>query len=118
MIAGQPLSLVDRPALGIPPTKKAKCIDPSVTKDGTRAHASTTSREKNSAPRAPFPLDLPRPSPVPNVGPSKRPPSPLGNDEAPNSKKIKSSDTICMVCGKSPHHLVKDCPIVLQGPKA
>ncbi|KAI0936745.1 hypothetical protein AcV5_004808 [Taiwanofungus camphoratus] len=67
----------------------------------------------------------PRPQPLPRVsnaivnaaaGPSKRSPSPRPL-ESPRKKKFREGPSLCAVCGRSPHHLVKDCPVVAQGPK-
>ncbi|RDB29203.1 Chromatin remodeling factor mit1 [Hypsizygus marmoreus] len=54
------------------------------------------------------------------AGPSKRPPSPSMMDEQSKMKKAKSSmssasSAPCAVCGKTPHHLIKNCPLVAQG---
>ncbi|KAF5384826.1 hypothetical protein D9615_001372 [Tricholomella constricta] len=53
------------------------------------------------------------------AGPSKRPASPTIAEQA-KPKKIKTSVSSlpCPVCERSPHHLVKDCPIVAEGTRS
>jgi chromodomain-helicase-DNA-binding protein 4 len=115
LIAGQPLYIVDHPASGIP-TKKPN-VDNSSTWSSIQPHA-TTSRDINATSVAPFPLDISvRSSPASTAGPSKRPSS-LSHNEGPSKKKVKPSTAGCVVCGQTPHHLVKDCPVVAQGPKS
>lgn len=53
----------------------------------------------------------------PTASSSKRPVSPSANLPT-KKKKINDNDPVCVVCGQSPHHLVKDCPLVMEGPKA
>ncbi|KAF8640689.1 hypothetical protein AX17_000345 [Amanita inopinata Kibby_2008] len=48
-------------------------------------------------------------------GLSKRPASPV---EDSTKKRLKPSVSSCPICRHSPHHLVKDCPIVAEGPKS
>jgi len=47
--------------------------------------------------------------------PSKRT-SPFPDNSSMNKRPKQSVDLSCVVCGRTPHHLVKDCPIVIEGP--
>ncbi|KAG6854234.1 hypothetical protein C0991_009252 [Blastosporella zonata] len=55
------------------------------------------------------------------AGSSKRPPSPSRTEQA----KIKKAKTavpapppVCPICEQTPHHLIKDCPLVVAGPQS
>jgi chromodomain-helicase-DNA-binding protein 4 len=71
------------------------------------------------------PPSLMQPKPVPRqflnatAGPSKRPGSPRLEEPVKKKKANPPADPLsspfCPVCNKSPHHLVKDCPLVTQG---
>ncbi|PFH54826.1 hypothetical protein AMATHDRAFT_134744 [Amanita thiersii Skay4041] len=88
LIAGQPLHPL--PAFSIPPSRLApqsKLTRPSVSSYETNGH------QWNRA--------------------TKRPASPA-NDS--NRKKIKATTVLsCPICDRIPHHLVKDCPVILEG---
>lgn len=50
---------------------------------------------------------------------SKRP-MPSGDlPDTHQHKKVKETGRMipCVVCGRAPHHLVKDCPVVAEGPR-
>ncbi|OBZ79352.1 Chromatin remodeling factor mit1 [Grifola frondosa] len=132
LIYGQPLQLVETPPS--PQRKKPKMVttsaasesSTSVKKDQTRKVDSTAS--KTVAPQAvvapPRPAQVkPKPRATNGTmagavaGPSKRARSPLQFTDVPKKKVKESSPSSCAICGRSPHHLVKDCPIVAEGPK-
>ena len=48
-------------------------------------------------------------------GSLKRPGSPVGETTNKKPKPIPAS--CCPICNRSPHHLVKDCPVVAAGPQ-
>ncbi|KAG6885408.1 hypothetical protein C0993_002141 [Termitomyces sp. T159_Od127] len=51
---------------------------------------------------------------------SKRPASPTTVEQG-KAKKTKTTSTPslpCLVCEKTPHHLIKNCPIVINGPQS
>lgn len=48
-------------------------------------------------------------------GSLKRPGSPAGETAKKKPKPIPASR--CPICNRSPHHLVKDCPVVAAGPQ-
>ncbi|CDO72994.1 hypothetical protein BN946_scf185007.g48 [Trametes cinnabarina] len=52
------------------------------------------------------------------AGSSKRPSSPVPRIDSPRSKKAKETarEVGCVVCGRAPLHLVKECPVVAAGP--
>jgi len=68
------------------------------------------------------PRPVPHASSTPNAvaGPSKRSLSPVPSTSSqPKKKRVKDRSTnSCAICGRSPHHLAKDCPIVAEGPKS
>ncbi|KAF8634457.1 hypothetical protein AX15_000900 [Amanita polypyramis BW_CC] len=49
-------------------------------------------------------------------GPLKRPPSP-SDDTGKKKPKPSPPASTCPICNRSPHHLVKDCPVVVAGPQ-
>src|ERR1700733_10179694 len=111
LIDGQPLHLLDKPSSvpNPPPKKKSKHVHPA------SASAIQHSTSNGKAAASTFPVDL---SPRLVASSSKRTSSPLPS-EGPSSKKQKfqPSPSNCVVCGRFPFHLVKDCPTVLEGPK-
>ena len=52
---------------------------------------------------------------VQSAGSLKRPGSPANETAKKKPKSIPTSS--CPICNRSPHHLVKDCPIVTAGPQ-
>jgi hypothetical protein len=44
-------------------------------------------------------------------------PSPFGDHQSGNNKPRQVDTPSCIICGSVPAHLIKDCPIVLAGPK-
>lgn len=48
-------------------------------------------------------------------GSLKRPSSPTGETAKKKTKPTPAS--CCLICNRSPHHLVKDCPVVAAGPQ-
>lgn len=53
------------------------------------------------------------------TGSSKRALSPIpAADPVQKKKRVGGVElSECVICGRSPHHLVKDCPLVAEGPK-
>ncbi|GBE77743.1 hypothetical protein SCP_0106250 [Sparassis crispa] len=113
LIFGQPLRLVEKP-----PRKKHKKHQSSSAKHDMNPTtfqsvmsmplpSSTTSQ----APR------LPSGTTNAVAGPSKRTLSPLLASDAPKKRPREGGPSTCVVCGQSPHHLVKDCPTVAEGSK-
>ncbi|TFK56559.1 hypothetical protein OE88DRAFT_1730039 [Heliocybe sulcata] len=99
LIHGQPLLLLNAPSL----SHKHKVKSPNMPAGvSTSAKAGPSNAATSSSALA---------------GPSKRPPSPLPSTSSKKSKHT-GGQTPCSVCGRSPHHLVKDCPVVAEGPKS
>ncbi|EPQ60503.1 hypothetical protein GLOTRDRAFT_68181 [Gloeophyllum trabeum ATCC 11539] len=102
LIHGQPLLLVDPPARSENiHREKPRTDKPSAVSAELSATAGPSSVKAAGV----------------VAGPSKRPSSPL---QGSNLKKAKHTpgDTPCVICGRLPHHLVKDCPVVAEGPKS
>lgn len=72
-----------------------------------------TGTDKERKSKSVDPLLVSRPTPLP-APPSKRGLSPVA--EASPSKKLKSSVNRCSAC-RGPIHAIKDCPVVVQGPR-
>ncbi|KAI9057725.1 hypothetical protein FKP32DRAFT_1597935 [Trametes sanguinea] len=140
LIYGQPLHLVETPPQPspVPLQRKAQTGSHQLSTAGHHAsngvHAAagpsrngvrnpSTSAARPQPPAVPKPRATPRLPQVPNVnavaGSSKRPPSPVPRTDTPRSKKAKetSGQSRCVVCG-GPSHLVKECPVVAQGPSS
>ncbi|KAH9942923.1 SNF2 family N-terminal domain-containing protein [Amylocystis lapponica] len=114
LIYDQPLTLVETTTTDAPPRKKHKQDQKAVP---SQDHASA-SKAGTSAPIAgqkPRLLGVTATNAA--AGPSKRALSPDHDLGAPHKKKVKDNNSSCVVCGRSPHHLVKDCPAVAEGPK-
>ncbi|RPD57040.1 hypothetical protein L227DRAFT_552450 [Lentinus tigrinus ALCF2SS1-6] len=142
LIYGQPLHLVEMPPqrTAAPPPKKHKHeggnTRPSahlVARSAISPHATQLiagpSHMNDSAPVAgPSATAVGTPEAVPHISKtanatsssSKRPKPPGDSVEGPQNKKAKESGRMvsCVVCGRTPHHLVKDCPVVAQGPQS
>ena len=133
LIYGQPLHLVEAPSvLPAPqPAKKLKAnnhasrlvdqTQPSSTTGGSADPADQPgpSRMNGSLPTAaPPPGSEPRMSHTTTTGPSKRPTPPTLKVGFPDLKKGQENGAQppCIVCGGSPVHWLKDCPVVAQGP--
>ncbi|PCH33925.1 hypothetical protein WOLCODRAFT_130070 [Wolfiporia cocos MD-104 SS10] len=134
LIQGQPLHLVERPAKPVapPPRKKQKIAaspalprnDAVPVRNGVSAGSSKSRQSpsngqfNNNMKSQPGPSKLPDASQrhwTVNVGPSS---GSLPFVHASDSYKRRSRDTTasCPICGRSPHHLVKDCAVVAEGP--
>ena len=112
LIDGQPLHLLSKTeaAPKLPPNKKSKHAH-SASTFGIQHFASTAKAAINT-----FPMGLSSSGPV--ASSSKRALPPLPTEEpSSKKKKVESAPSSCVVCGRSPFHLVKDCPTVLEGPK-
>ncbi|KAJ7786129.1 SNF2 family DNA-dependent ATPase [Mycena metata] len=98
LVLGQPLEVVERSTAELPKKKPR----PSKAFEQV-AQSSSSSAARPTPPNA-------------VASSSKRPlsPAPVSN---PPRKKSKPSGS-CPVCQKSPHHLVKDCPVVTEGSKS
>ncbi|KAJ7706367.1 SNF2 family N-terminal domain-containing protein [Mycena rosella] len=112
LILGQPLEIVVRSAPGLPPKKKTKPAPsrPTATAPGPSTAAGNSVASSSTAP--------PQPQTNAVAGSSKRAPSPVPVANPPLKKPRQSSSHACIICEASPHHLAKDCPLVLQGPKS
>ncbi|KAF8078789.1 SNF2 family DNA-dependent ATPase [Lyophyllum atratum] len=127
LIAGQPLH----------PLRKSENVPPVTVQNSSSkaAYDPTASSRQQAGPSNIAPGELTRPSVSSSItavrqtanavaGPSKRPASPsAATADGPKLKKTKTSSTPafslpCPVCERSPHHLVKHCPIVAQGPQS
>lgn len=142
LIYGQPLHLVEHPLKDQdpPPRKRSKQEGSNgsslslstVRKTNGRPGSAQAGGSKMTAAPLLRPQGIPSPAfPVadnaqnlyktsasnPTASSSKRPVSPSANLPT-KKKKINDNDPVCVVCGQSPHHLVKDCPLVMEGPKA
>ncbi|KAJ6574934.1 hypothetical protein B0H19DRAFT_1371843 [Mycena capillaripes] len=109
LVLGQPLEVVERSKADLPPKKKSKppaapgqTSRPSTVTGNSVASSSTTHPPAQSNAVA---------------SSSKRTLSPTPTANPPHKKPRPSSSSTCIICGTSPHHLAKDCPVVLEGPK-
>ncbi|KAJ7169708.1 SNF2 family DNA-dependent ATPase [Mycena filopes] len=100
LVLGQPLEVVDRSLVPELPKKKPR---PSAAPD----HAAQSS--SSSTPR------VTPPNAVASSSKRALSPAPAAN---PPRKKTKQQSGSCPVCQKSPHHLIKDCIVVSEGPKS
>ncbi|EIW64252.1 uncharacterized protein TRAVEDRAFT_158327 [Trametes versicolor FP-101664 SS1] len=138
LIYGQPLHLVEAPPQpSAVPLQKATRVDtPSArpaaqaTPNGIRPTAGPSkngvSQPSTSKPQPSIAAVQIPPPPIPRIskpsnavaGSSKRPPSPVPTNDVPKAKKVKEmvGQPPCVVCGRVPHHLLKDCPVVAKGP--
>jgi chromodomain-helicase-DNA-binding protein 4 len=107
LIDGQPLHLLDETiSVPNPPLKKSKHMHSTSVPHSTSNGKSVA----NS-----FPMSMPPPGPVAF---SKRTSSPIPTEQHSSKKhKVQPAPSSCVLCGRSPFHLVKDCPTVLEGPK-
>ncbi|KAJ7487418.1 SNF2 family DNA-dependent ATPase [Mycena galericulata] len=105
LVLGQPLEVVERSTVV---TKKAKSPD-----QASRPFVTSTAAPGNSSSAA-------RPPPPQTnaiASSSKRALSPDPGNSA-QKKPRQSVSQACIICGKTPHHLAKDCPVVSEGPKS
>ncbi|KZT02402.1 uncharacterized protein LAESUDRAFT_661821 [Laetiporus sulphureus 93-53] len=136
LIYNQPLHLVEHPSkvadLSNEKHKKEKpTTSTSISSHNDQASSSSASR-KEEAQTSDFrangthvivgsstagPQPVPRPSYwKATAGPAKRASSPTPVAGLPPKRTKLKTDAACAVCGRSPHHLIKDCPIVAEGP--
>lgn len=112
LIDGQPLHLLDSmPSIPKPPPRKNKHAHSSASISSVQNSTSHTKLDNGTALTG-------KPWPGPTTSSSKRGSSPP--TEEPSLKKTKLLPQVtssCVVCGHSPHHLVKDCPTILEGSK-
>ncbi|KAI0720008.1 SNF2 family N-terminal domain-containing protein [Cerioporus squamosus] len=145
LIYGQPLHLVEMPSqkTTAPPAKKHKHDGGNARLPGQVASGSAMPRHAvqpiagpsrmndsipsaglsaASATAATMPEAVQRISKTANAISSspKRPRPTGGSTDTTQHKKAKESGGTnpCVVCGRAPHHLVKDCPVVAQGPQS
>ncbi|KAA1471579.1 hypothetical protein DENSPDRAFT_799677 [Dentipellis sp. KUC8613] len=140
LIADQPLRLLD-PAIPAPPpipTKKpvvrqdaisarsAHAPEPRKSDQASKltngsSHGSSSKQRSIMAKPAAAPQPVAGPSSVPisNTSSSTLKRSAISTENGePKRKRTKMDTSMCPVCGKSPLHLIKDCPIVAEGPKS
>ncbi|KAJ7932575.1 SNF2 family DNA-dependent ATPase [Mycena leptocephala] len=106
LVLGQPLEVVERSTADLPPKKKPKPPTAPEQTSGPSANAVASS----SSSRPPAPSNAVASS-------SKRTLSPAPTANPPQKKSRPSASLTCIICGTSPHHLAKDCPVVSEGPK-
>ncbi|KAI0361386.1 hypothetical protein OH77DRAFT_1417635 [Trametes cingulata] len=138
LIYGQPLHLVEAPPQpsAVPLQKKPRADiraslpgAPPPPTTGTQHTAGplqsgvrppTQSLPRTSLAAAKIPPAIPHISKPSNAvaGSSKRPSSPVPIADAPKAKKAKEpkGQSVCAVCGRAPQHLIKECPVVAEGP--
>lgn len=98
LIDGQPLHLLEVTLpLAMSPSKQKAHLGPL---------SSTTFGST-------FPMDD---VPAPRVSTSKRSSPALADEPSSKRKKVQQVPSTCAVCDR-PHHLIKDCPTVAEGPK-
>ncbi|KDQ63375.1 hypothetical protein JAAARDRAFT_169132 [Jaapia argillacea MUCL 33604] len=97
LIHGQPLHLIGVPLRQSDPTRTNK----SHHKKHAAGEASRKAQTNGNA----------------VAGPSSKRPSEEPSHGGAN-KKAKTSGGACVICGRTPSHLIKDCPIVALGPKS
>ncbi|GLB35984.1 putative class II histone deacetylase complex subunits 2 and 3 [Lyophyllum shimeji] len=118
LIAGQPLHPL-RKSENIPPPS-AQNLGPKAAEGPiTSSRSAQVPGPPQPHPAAPLTTEI-RQSSNAVAGPSKRPASPSHTEQSkPKKSKISSTSALpCPVCEQVPHHLVKDCPLVAQGPKS
>ncbi|KAJ7654999.1 SNF2 family DNA-dependent ATPase [Mycena polygramma] len=113
LVLGQPLEIVERSVADLPPRKKSK---PTAAPDQT-ARASGPSSTPAGNPTASSSTARPPAQSNAVASSSKRTLSPTPAANPPHKKPRPSSSLSCIICGSSPHHLAKDCPVVSEGPK-
>ncbi|KAJ7783591.1 SNF2 family DNA-dependent ATPase [Mycena maculata] len=111
LVLGQPLEVVERfgPSLKKP---KAPTHDQTSRPSGSSTAAGNSVASSSNA--------TARPAPQTNAvaSSSKRALSPAPAGNSPQKRSRQSLSQACIICGKSPHHLAKDCSVVLEGPKS
>ncbi|KAI0322695.1 hypothetical protein OF83DRAFT_1092474 [Amylostereum chailletii] len=129
LIHGQPLRLLEM-GTHLPPAPPRPAIASTVTSLTPRAQPTPSLSNNRSKPVVSPRLHAPNTSArTPSVaqssvaGPSRVVSSPMKRVTHPTSpehgvvrKRAKNDGTVCVVCGRSPHHLIKDCPTVAEGP--
>ncbi|KAI0375223.1 hypothetical protein BV20DRAFT_1110377 [Pilatotrama ljubarskyi] len=114
----KPRTDVQKPLPAAPPPSTGTQPTAGPSKNGVLHTNQSASRSSITA--AQIPPAIPRISKPVNAiaSSSKRPPSPVPVGEPPKAKKAKElqGQSACPVCGRTPHHLIKDCPVVAKGP--
>jgi predicted CopG family antitoxin len=118
----------------VPKAKPRPELDaPGVVETGrVFASSSTQGSSINAIPRPPATLPHPgsvndrgprpiadtafRPTLNSTAGPSHKRPSPFNDIPSTVKKSKKAGKTLCAICGNSPSHLIKSCPLVVAGP--
>ncbi|KAI0673358.1 hypothetical protein C8Q78DRAFT_968243 [Trametes maxima] len=129
LIYGQPLHLIETPPqpravpLQTAPRVDAQVFRPVATPAQPAAAGPSTSSLMQHTVSLTTPIttaNFPRHTNPTNAvaSSSKRPSSPVHMAEAPRAKKAKDAagKGTCIVCGRTPYHLIKSCPVVAQGP--
>ncbi|KAI0654200.1 SNF2 family N-terminal domain-containing protein [Cubamyces menziesii] len=138
LIYGQPLHLVETPPQpAVMPVQKKPKPDIQNTRPAVQATANGLQPAAGPStngltPSNPFTAARPRSTATLQVqsmpriskpstaiaSSSKRPSSPVPAIDPPKTKKPRDANgqSVCVVCGRSPLHLIKDCPVVAQGP--
>ncbi|KAJ7102108.1 SNF2 family DNA-dependent ATPase [Mycena belliarum] len=113
LILGQPLDIVERFSPDLPAKKKIK---PTNNERSSRLSGASTAAGNPKATTSKIP---PQAQANAVAGSSKRAlsPAPVGNSPSKKPRQ-SSSQASCIICESSPHHLAKDCPVVLEGPKS
>ncbi|KAI0068286.1 hypothetical protein BV25DRAFT_1987089 [Artomyces pyxidatus] len=106
LIHGQPLRLIEPIAIRSSPQRPYR--NPNVDASPLAMHSTASQTRVDD-------MSLAGPSATPNdrPKPSKRPSLPFTDDQS--RKKARTNSSRCVVCGKAPHHLLKDCPVVAGG---
>ncbi|KAF8898923.1 SNF2 family N-terminal domain-containing protein [Infundibulicybe gibba] len=115
LIVGQPLYLVPPPpkAPSRPKKKPQATGQPPAPKSNMTAASHQSMKQGRPFDSSATQLGYQPPM----AGPSKRASSP-GLDNSRKNKQSRSTNlsSPCIVCGQTPHHLIKNCPLVSQGP--
>lgn len=110
LIDGQPLHLLEKnPSTIVPPPKKSKHAHASSSNSGNQYSASNGRIVGNGVSSGVS-------TPGPTASSSKRG-SPPEESSLKKKKKLSQPLSGCPVCERPSHHLVKDCPTVLEGSK-
>ncbi|EDR15764.1 SNF2 family DNA-dependent ATPase [Laccaria bicolor S238N-H82] len=122
LIAGQPLHPLPKSSILPPPVKKPK-YPPQITQI-SQPSTSHTPFSRSTDPTKHTTSDKhPEPQHNPLPGPSSAASSSLSRSTGAKAvdgskKKFKTPSVLCPVCHQTPLHLLKDCPLVLEGSKS
>jgi chromodomain-helicase-DNA-binding protein 4 len=120
LIAGQPLHALPKSSI-LPPVKKPK-YPAQITQISQPSTSHTPFSQSTDPIKHTTSNKHPQPQHNPQPGPSSAASSSLSKSTGSKAveglkKKSKTPSVLCPVCHQTPLHLLKDCPLVLEGSK-